>query len=105
MSEEKKEKVENAVEKQRRTARKTNEKKTVIYMGPSIRHVAASGTIYNNGLPEVLEVFIAEHPVFGKLIVPVENITEAQKELTKSQSTLSVCFTEAQKVLNKKEEE
>lgn len=66
------------------TAEATTETKaaqeTACYVGPSTLGIA-SGTIYNAGLPPILEDAIKELPVIKNLVVPISQLAEANKAL------------------------
>lgn len=66
-----------------------------IYIGPNIPG-AKQYTVFNNGLPEVLEERIKEHPVFRSLVVPVEKLAQACKELSREGSALHVIYKKAE---------
>ena len=68
------------------------QKKTVIYIGPSIRNVVSTGTLYHNGLPKVLEEEMTRQPVIKSLIIPVDGLAAAQKELAVPGSALSTIY-------------
>ena len=72
--------------------REAKQKKTVVYIGPSIRNVVSTGTIYNNGLPESLILKMNEQPVIKNLLVPVEGLADARKELTRPGSALRTIY-------------
>lgn len=77
----------------RTAARKENtQKETVIYIGPSIRNVVSTGTLYNNGLPERLKKEMEKQPVIGNLIIPVSCLAAAQRELAVPGSALAVVY-------------
>lgn len=65
---------------------------TVMYLGPSIKGVAATGTVYNNGLPKELEDEVGEQPFLKELLIPVGGIAEAQKALKDKGSALSIIY-------------
>lgn len=96
-------KTENASEtgkettRQKKTtaAKKDAKKETRVYIGPSLRHVAVSGTIYNNGLPDALVKAKEKHPFMERLIVPIEELSDAKKEIENEGTALSVCYTKA----------
>lgn len=65
---------------------------TVMYLGPSIKGVAATGTVYNNGLPKGLEEEVGKQPLLKELIIPLGGIAEAQKALKEKGSTISIIY-------------
>lgn len=70
-------------------------KETRVYIGPSLAHVAVSGTIYNNGLPDELIKAKEKYPFMERLIVPIEGLSDAKKEIENEGTALSVCYTKA----------
>ena len=105
MSEEKKsvKQEKTAVQTARSAARKNSAPDKVVYVGPAIRGVVQSGTVFNNGLPAALQKKVEENLVFGSLLVPVQELGKANKELRDGASALSACYNKAVSVLNKKE--
>lgn len=77
------------------------QKKTVVYIGPTIKSVVSTGTIYNNGLPESLKKEIEKLPLIGSLLIPVDGLAAAQKELATPGSALAVIY---EKVVNDRRE-
>ena len=72
----------------------TQEAETVVYIGPDIPG-AKQYTTYNNGLPDALKDRVKTQPFFNSLIVPVERLAQANAELAKEGSALSVFFKRA----------
>lgn len=76
------------------------QKKTVVYIGPTIKSVVSTGTIYNNGLPESLKKEIEKLPLIGSLMIPVDGLATAQKELATPGSALAIIY---EKVYDRRE--
>lgn len=100
---EKVEKKEKAAGQGARTARKNNTPGQMIYIGPSIRGVAQTGTVFRNGLPESLKKMMNEAPVFNSLLIQVKELGKARKELKEGSSALTACYNKAAAILKKKE--
>lgn len=81
----------------------TQEVETVVYIGPDIPGVKQY-TTYNAGLPDALKEKIKEHPFFNSLVVPVEKLARASKELAKEGSALSILYQRASDKLKEEEE-
>lgn len=94
-----------AVQTSRGTAKKNSAPEKVTYIGPAIRGVVQPGTVFNNGLPAVLQNKVKELPVLSSLLVPVKELGKARKDLQDGATALSVCYKKAVSILNKKEEE
>ena len=71
-------------------------KRTMAYIGPTIKNVAVTGSLYTNGLPEALENEIKERPLVGELVIPVERLAEAKKELATPGSALATVYRKAE---------
>ena len=54
---------------------------TVVYCGPSIKGVARQYTAYNNGIPEGLKQAAEKNKILAALIVPLEDLPEAMRQL------------------------
>jgi len=66
--------------------------KTVIYLGPTIRGVAAKGTIYKNGIPDSLKEAKDKDRRLGELIIDIDGLPDAMNELRKKDSRLSMVY-------------
>ncbi len=73
------------------------EPQTVIYIGPTIKGVATEGTVYNNGIPPELEEKARVVPAVKALIIPVEKLPQANTELAKKGSALSILYQKVQR--------
>lgn len=66
----------------KRTTRKAAEAAgTVVYCGPSIKGVARQYTAYTNGIPEGLREAAEKNKVLAALIVPLEDLPGAMRQL------------------------
>ena len=73
------------------TAQPNKEVETLVYVGPTIVGVASHSTIFNNGLPDNLKAAIDKEPAFKGLVIPVNRLADALKEIeTKSGATFSL---------------
>ena len=65
----------------------------VMYIGPSIANVVQKSTVFKDGIyPETLNNVIKERPYIQRLLVPIDSLSEARKELATEQSALSVIY-------------
>lgn len=64
----------------------------VAYIGPTIKNVVRSNTVFNHGIPDKLKDFLKEKPIANELMVPLSNLAEKRKELMKENSQLAVFF-------------
>lgn len=74
---------------------------SVAYLGPSIRGVVRTNTVFNNGLPDALDAMVKEMPVLGALVVPVGELAVKRKELQDGTSAMGVCYRKAVSALEK----
>lgn len=64
---------------------------SVMYVGPTIEHVVQKSTVFKNGvLPKALNELVEEAPYIKKLLVPIDALPAAMKELNKPNSSLNV---------------
>lgn len=71
---------------------KNIEKKTVVYLGPSIPNIVAENSIFRGELPEKIQNIQKELPVIKILFVPIEKLIAAKKELTENNSAKAICY-------------
>lgn len=100
--------TETVVEPTVITEKKTKKKATkeaekpavsVMYVGPSIVNVVQKSTVFKDGVyPKALKAFIKEHPYVKKLLVPIDSLKEAMKELAIEKSALSVIYNKVKKL-------
>ena len=65
---------------------------TVVYCGPSIPGVAKQYTAYTNGIPTTLAEAIVKQPAMEGLVVPLEQLPEAMKNLRSGTGHISPCI-------------
>lgn len=82
-------------EEAKRVPERKEAKGAVVYIGPAIKDVAVAGGVYTNGLPERLKDEIGRRPALRELVVPVEKLAEAKKELAKPGSALAEIYKRA----------
>lgn len=73
--------------------------KTVVYVGPTIPKVAKNGTAYVNGLVPKLQETMEKNPIFLQLVIPVDKLAAARKEINTPGSAANLLFKEAEKVV------
>ena len=74
----------------------------LMYLGPSITGVVRHSTIFKNGvLPQKLSKCVEEFPAMKKLLVSMDEISAATKELMKEQSALATIYAHTDKKFNK----
>lgn len=66
---------------------------SVMYIGPNVLNVVRKSTVFKNGVyPEALKAFIKEHPYTERLLIPLDSLAGAMKELAIEKSALSVIY-------------
>jgi hypothetical protein len=71
-------------------------KEPVIYLGPNIKAVVNTGTVFINGLPEHLTKAVKEMPEIGELLIPLSQVVEVRKKLSQPGSSLGIFYNKAQ---------
>lgn len=75
---------------------------SLMYLGPTITGVVRHSTIFKNGvLPQKLNKCVEEFPAMKRLLVSMEDISKATKELVKEQSALATIYAQTDKKFNK----
>lgn len=68
----------------------------LIYVGPTSKHITRY-TVYKNGYPLHLKEQMKECKVFKNLFIPLDKLTEFEKNVTQKGTVESIWFQEAQK--------
>lgn len=68
--------AEAAATEERAQVTKPERAEPVAYIGPTIKNVAASGTIYTGGIPEALSAKAVDIPAIKGLLVPVSALAK-----------------------------
>ena len=77
-------------EKKTKKQPKVQNNVSVMYIGPTIEHVVQQSTVFKNGvLPEALKRLTEETPYIKKLIVLIDALPAAMKELNRPGSALN----------------
>lgn len=67
----------------------------VAYCGPTIKGIAAQGTVFVNGLPDKLTEKITEFPALKGLIVPRAKFAEVRAKVEKEGTAENILFKKA----------
>lgn len=67
----------------------------VIYLGPNIKGIVNTGTVFNNGLPDNLRQAVKEIPEIGELLIPLSQVVKARKKLSLPGSSLRIFYENA----------
>lgn len=87
-----KEEPNPAAEAKEPVKREAAASKTVIYIGPTIKNVVTANTLYSNGLPKALKEEMTRQKVLKKLVIPVEELADAQRQLATLGSALKTIY-------------
>ncbi len=79
----------SAEEKQQKPTGWTDE--IMVYIGPSIIGVS-QGTVFSNGLTEVLKKAMDETPAIRNLVVPLSELAKAQTEIADGRTARAKMF-------------
>lgn len=71
--------------------------KQQMYIGPSIPGIVKKGTVFLGELPRELTDAITEMTCIGNLVIPIDGITAAKKELSQQGSVKAVSYGQAEK--------
>ena len=86
-------KTESLQEKpEKKSAARTVDKGTRVYIGPTIPGVVLAGTVFNNGYPVKLKEAIETQKALSMLMVPASGLAKARQELKRAGSVLKVCY-------------
>ena len=69
---------------------------TMIYIGPSIDHLIQTGAAFAGGYPPKVEAALKKEPFLYDLMIPVSQLAEARKELSKPGSGLAALYRRAE---------
>lgn len=83
---------------------KQTAKTAVVYIGPAIKDVVMSNTVFSNGISKELELFCKELPILTTLIVPINRLAIVREGLQDKQSAISICYQKVVEHLEKKGE-
>lgn len=72
------------------------EQPVLVYVGPTVRGVAERNTVFNNGISESLEAAGEREAAFKNLIIPVEKLSAAQKDIDNKSGALWVFYQKAE---------
>ncbi len=70
---------------------------TMVYLGPSIRHVIQHGTALRGGYPPALAAEMERQPYMKDLIVPADGLAKARRELRKDGSRMAALYKRIEK--------
>lgn len=80
----------------KRTKKAAEAAGTVVYCGPSIKGVARQFTAYNNGIPEGLKQAAEKNKILAALIVPLEDLPEAMRQLRQKSGRIHTMYKAVQ---------
>ena len=80
----------------KRTKKAAEAAGTVVYCGPSIKGVARQFTAYNNGIQEGLKQAAEKNKILAALIVPLEDLPEAMRQLRQKSGRIYTLYKAVQ---------
>ena len=80
----------------KRTSKAAGAAGTVVYCGPTIKGVARQFTAYNNGIPEGLKAATEKNKVLAAMIVPLEELPEAMRQLRQKSGRIYTLYKAVQ---------
>ncbi len=80
----------------KRTKKAAEAAGTVVYCGPPIKSVARQFTAYNNGIPEGLKQAAEKNKILAALIVPLEDLPEAMRQLRQKSGRIHTLYKAVQ---------
>lgn len=80
----------------KRTSKAAGAAGTVVYCGPSIKGVARQFTAYNNGIPEGMKAATEKNKVLAAMIVPLEELPEAMRQLRQKSGRIYTLYKAVQ---------
>ena len=78
--------------------KKTETEGAMVYIGPSFIGIVERNTAYRSGLPQKVKALIDQYPYLRGLLIPVEELAEAKKELMKTGSEKYMLYQRAIKI-------
>lgn len=69
---------------------------TVVYCGPTIPGVAKQYTFFQGGIPAALSAAADRLPALGGLVVPLDQLPEAMRQLREKQGPIYALFRKVQ---------
>lgn len=74
--------------------------KQTIYIGPAIPGLVKKYAVFRDGLPEAVDKQKSGDENFARLLIPIDKVMEARKQLGTEGSVLAVSYKMVEKKLN-----
>lgn len=84
---------------------KSKSNEVVIYLGPTIKNVVATGTVFNNGLTKAVVEAIAKCPAVDELIVPLSEIATSLNNISNKKGSTYAFYRKVKSFFNTNQEE
>ena len=81
---------------------KKQEKKNLMYLGPSITGVIRHAEVYAGGIPEAAKACVSQLPVMERLFVSLDGIADAERELRKKESALGAIYAQVEQKFSRR---
>lgn len=83
--------------------KKQEKKGNTVYLGPTITGVIKHSTVFQDGiLPEKAQKCVSDFPMMRRLIVNIDEMADAVKELRKKQSALSTIYAQTEQKFSRR---
>ena len=66
-----------------------------MYLGPTFYGIIQSGMVISGGIPPKMAGLMEQYPFLGGLMIPVDRLAEARKELKAKGSVMEVLYKRA----------
>ncbi|WOO34947.1 hypothetical protein R2R35_14190 [Anaerocolumna sp. AGMB13020] len=70
---------------------------TLVYCGPTIKGIVQQYAHFNNGIPERLKDYVANHKAVERLLVPIEDFVEVKRNLQVKGTVESLSYISIEK--------
>lgn len=84
--------MENEVKKTVKAKKAVEEKKTLIYLGPSVGNVLATNSVFSEGIPESVKDLFEKCPAIEKLFCEPKKINEYKNAINDSGSFINLNY-------------
>lgn len=84
---------------------KSKSNEVVIYLGPTIKNVVATGTVFNNGLTQAVVEAIDKCPAVDELIVPLSEIATSHNNISNKKGSTYAFYRKVKSFFNSNQEE
>lgn len=92
--------VEETWQIEKEEVKEVEQKEATTYLGPTIKNVVESGTVFVAGkVTTIFEKKMEEIPLLKSLLIPTSGLVKAKKELRNKESTISAIYRKAEEAI------